>query len=270
VAVPLLSTPVGQAVAEELRPEHGKINTGDATPVAAGVVEIEVGYAPSWTVRRGWGSFDDSATAYDHAFGLQVTWGPIDALDFSLATGYAFVYDAGNDDARPGPTKGHGHLDDSITGRYRFLSTGPLDLAITTGVTLPTGAESSPRLLGTCQGYVSWDSALVTSADAGRATGNLELGVSLPLGPGREEVRAVALANLAGGYHVLAWLQPELELNYERDVSVGSDPEILAVTAGAVAPWGKGNRVSAGVQQAIWGRHTSAFTSASIAYKAAF
>ncbi|MCU0691742.1 MAG: hypothetical protein MUF54_10105, partial [Polyangiaceae bacterium] len=190
----------------------------------------------------------------------------IDDLDVSVETGYARVYDATDHEC----TDGHGHADDAFGIRYRFLGTGAIDVAVATGWTLPTGDRGAPDRLGMSQGYFSWDGTLVASWDAGRATGGFELGGAVPLGADREDADGVVLGNVAAGYHVLDWLQPEVELNYERHVSVGPDPEVLAVTMGVVAPWGEGNRVTAGVQQAIWGRHASAFTGVSIAYKAAF
>jgi len=266
LAALLLPAFVGHASAAEITPEHGKVNTGDATPVGAGVLEVEFGYAPSWARRRGWGSFDESAPAYEHGFGLSLTWGPIEALDLGIETGYALIHD----ESDPEATDGHGHGDGAVGARWRFLSAPSIDLAVTTGATLPTGADGSPRRLAVSQGYFSWDSALVASWDAGRATGNVEVGFSLPLGSDREGARGVMVGNLAFGYHVLEWLQPEVELNYEHELAVGAEADLLASTLGVVVPWGAGNRVTAGVQQALWGQNTAAFTAASLAYKAAF
>ncbi len=254
------------AWAEGFMPEHGKVNTGDATPVGENQVEVEMSYSPSRAVQNGWGSFEDSALAREHLFALAVTWGPSDNLDFRAETGYGYAHEGGDQSRH-----GHGHTDGSLGARCRFLALGQLDLAVTTSLTLPTGEHGASNRLPMSQLYYSWGATLVASADAGRATGNLELGHTLPMGEERGRERGTSLANLAVGYHFLDWLQPEAELNFEHGFAKGGpDANQLAVTLGLVVPWGDGHRITAGVQQAVWGQHCSAFTAGSIAYKAAF
>ncbi|MFC1641977.1 hypothetical protein ACFL5O_04710 [Myxococcota bacterium] len=266
----ILPALVAEAAADEWASEHGKVNTADATPVGARVLELELSYAPSWAWRRGWGSFEDSPAAYEHMLGLSATWGPTDDLDLSLKSGYGFVHEASEGD-HPGIEDGHGHGDAAISARYRFYSTKELDLAAITGFVLPTGADASPgEQLGISQAHFSWDGAVVASSDAGAATANLELGLEVPMGSGRKDLRGVGLANLAGGYHIATWLQPEVELNYQHIFADGPDADLLAATLGVVVPWGAGHRLTAGLQQAVWGHGIPAFTAASMAYKAAF
>lgn len=266
LAALLLPAFAGQARAAEIAPEHGKVNTGDATPVGAGVLEVELGYALSWALRHGWGGFYDSAPAHEHGFGLSLTWGAAEALDLGFATEYALVHDECELEA----TDGHGYGDSAVAARWRFLSAPSIELTVTSGATLPTGADGAPRRLAVSQGYYAWDSTLVASWDAGRATGNLEVGYSLALGSERANAQGVMVGNVALGYHLLEWLQPELEFNHAHELAVGADASRLAVTGGVVIPWGDGHRVTAGLQQAIWGEGTAAFTGASLAYKAAF
>lgn len=270
--VPILLGFIPVAAAEpSLAPEHGKLNTGDATPVGAAVVELEVRMGASRAVRNGWGTLEDSPSA--RAFGLDVsaTWGMLEDLDFSVASGYGW--------AREGGVNGHGHTDMSLSGRYRFLSVKSLDIAATTGLTLPTGADESVEVVGEnerisrlsmSQVYYSWDGAVVASADAGRGTANLQLGFSAPLGPERGDERGLGIGNFAVGYHVTDEIQPELELNYEHSFTSAASANLLSVTAGMVVVWGDGNRITAGVQQAVLGNHTTASTAGSIACKVAF
>ena len=60
---------------------------------------------------------------------------------------------------------------------------------------------------------------------------------------------SVFQANAAFGVHVLPWLQPELELNFESSFGVRS--QVLAATAGVVAPFGAGHRVVAAGEQCV-------------------
>jgi len=259
--------------AEQSGPEHGKLNTSDASPVGAHTTEVEVSYGPSWNL-HGQGDFDRSARGNTHPLGLTVTYGIVDDVDVSVEVGYATAYDSAYDDGSGKIGSAHGQgLTDSATGiRWRFLSRPGLDLALKSGLVLPTGAKSTSTKVGLTQSFWSFENALVTSKDLGAFTANAELGYSFPFGSKRGDERGTLFANLAGGWQVLPWLQPELELNYERSYEAGSAPNAscLYVTGGVVAPFGAGYRISAGVQYAAWGRHTGQSVSGAVAFKAAF
>jgi hypothetical protein len=261
--------------AEQPGPEHGKLNTSDASPVGARVTEVELSYGPSWNLRGG-GDFDRSARGGVYPFGVSVTYGIIDDIDVSVAFGYATIYDSAHDngDGTSGPAHGHGFTDTTAGVRWRLLSSPGygLDLAVKSDLVLPTGADAAPHRIGLSQVYWSFENALVLSKDFGSFTANAEAGYSLPFGSERGDERGTFFANLAGGWQVLPWLQPELELNYEHAYEVGPDPDAncLYVTGGVVAPFGKGYRITGGVQYAVWGRHTGQSVAGTVAFKAAF
>ena len=262
--------------AEEAGPEHGKINTSDASPVGAHVFEVEASYGPSWSLRGG-GDFDRSARGAVYPLGLSVTYGIVDDVDVNVSLGYATVYDSAysGDDSHPvGPAHGHGFTDTTAGLRWRFLSRPDwgLDLAVISDFVLPTGADAAPDRVGLSQVYWSFENALVVSKDFGPLTANAELGYSLPFGSERGDERGTLFANLAGGWQVLPWLQPEVELNYEHSYEASSTPDadLLYLTGGVVAPFGKGYRVAAGAQYAVWGRHTGQSVTGTVAFKWAF
>jgi hypothetical protein len=261
---------------EESGPEHGKINTCDASPVGARATEVEVSYGPTWNL-HGTGDFDRSARGNQHGLGLAVTYGIVDDVDVSLEVGYATVYDSAYDDggARPaGPAHGSGVTDSAAGIRWRFLSNpgAGLDVAVRSGLVLPTGAKASGSRVGLTQSYWSFENALVASKDWGHLTANAELGYSLPFGAKRGDERGTLFANLAGGWQLRPWLQPELELNYGHDYEASPTPatDLLCVTAGIVAPFGEGYRITAGARYAAWGRHTGQSVAATAAFKMAF
>lgn len=254
-------------------PEHGKINTSDASPVDAHATEAELSYGPSWTL-HGEGDFDRAARGHSHALGLAVTYGIVENVDVSVEVGYATAYDSAYDggSGAVGPAHGQGFTDSAAGIRWRFLTRPGLDLAWRSGLVLPTGAKATSTRVGLTQSFWSFENAVVASKDAGSLTANAELGYSLPFGSKRGDDRGTLFANLAGGWQVLPWLQPELELNYERSYEAGSEPgsRCLYVTGGVVVPFGAGYRIIAGVQHAVWGQHTGQSMSGALAFKAAF
>lgn len=259
-------------------PEHGKLNTSDASPVGARTLEVEASYGPSWNL-RGRGGFDRSRRGYTHGLGLAATYGIVDDLDLSMEAGFATLYDSaydhdGDESRPPEPAHGLGLTDTTVGGRWRFLDlkNAGLEVAYLSDLVLPTGARASASRPGLTQLFWSFENALVVSKDWGRLTANAELGFSLPFGPDRGDERGTLFANLAGGWQALPWLQPTLELNYERsyEASAAPDAQLLCVTGGIIAPFGDGYRLSLGAQYAAWGRHTGQFVNGILAFKAAF
>jgi len=119
--------------------------------------------------------------------------------------------------------------------------------------------------------YWSFNQNVVASKDWGKATTNFDVGYALPLGSRRETARGTLSVDIAGGYQMRSWLQPEVELNYGHEfVSGEGDSEVLATTIGLVMPLHERVRVNAGVQQGLWGRNADKATVLSVAVKLAF
>jgi len=264
---------------EEAGPEHGKINTADASPVDPGHVEIEASLA-STHADRFWGNNGKSharGRAKELVLGLAATAGVAADVDVTMSGSYAWLEDDDNDfdpdDGVLGPRRGHDWGDLDLSGRYRFFESEAhhLELAYIGGVTLPTGSDASRKEIGTSQEFWSFNQTLVASKDWGQWTANAAVGYSLPLGEKRQGERGSFNADAAVGYQLLPWLQPEMELNYGHDFHASEDDrEILAVTAGLVMPVNDRLRVNAGVQQGLWGRNTDKVTCLLVAVKLAF
>jgi hypothetical protein len=272
--VPDLARP---ARAEEARPpEHGKIATADATPPGAGVVEVELSYAPTIN-RSGRGEFEPLDEGHVHAVSLAVGYGILDDLDVSLAVAWAFAYDAAwdhdpSDAVPPAPTRTSGPSDTAASLRGRFLSSArrALDAAWTVSAVAPSGRPAGTGAIGLTQERWSVENALVLSKDVGPLTANAELGLSLPFGARGGEDRRVLFANAAVGWQVVPSLQPELEASWHvHEGPARADPASVAITFGIVAPLGSRFRVMAGVQHTVWGRGVGQYTSGALAFKAA-
>ncbi len=265
-------------VGADASPEHSKINTLDASPVDPGHYEIETAYAYT----RAYRAWDKDSSAHrrgftsEQAVGVTVTAGLVTDLDVALSFGHAWIQDKdhdADDDGVPGPKSGQGLGDLGISGRYRFFHSEEqaLDLAYSGGFTLPSGTRGGDFDIGTSQAFWSFDQTLAASKDWGAWTANAALGASLPLGGERGNARGTLTADVAGGYQILPWLQPEVELNYSREViASGDDADLLAVTAGLVMPVHDSLRLLLGVQQGVWGRNADQATTLAMTVTAAF
>jgi len=255
----------------EMAPEHAKLNTADATPVDPGHVELEVGYRYA-RARRFWDSRGKSRSRdlrEENELGLSLTMGVVENLDFNISVPYLWVHDRESDFS-----VGDDAIGDLAAGaRFRFLQSEKhqLQAAVISGLKVPTGTRGSAWRLGTSQEFWSWDNILVLTKDWGRWTANADLGFSLPFGKRRDTARGVFSANLAAGYQVLDWLQPEAELNYAREFFSGeADGQDLSATAGVVMPLSERWRINLGLQQSVWGRNTDKTTTFLLAVKVAF
>jgi hypothetical protein len=248
--------------------EHGKAVAGDASPVDPGVVEAEISYAPAWNnVGHGSGA-TPAADGSVHAISATATFGLVRDVDVKLSGSVVSVFDAAHLHANgAAPRHGTG-VGDAVAGaRWRFLNLPELELAVAGQLVIPVGSRHTDTQIGASQEFWSGRLSLLATKDLGRFTFNAELALGAPLAGDARGLVAVAQTNLAAGYHLARWLQPELELNYQA--SFGLDAHVLAVTAGLVVPWGAGYRLVAAIQQSVYARNTVPTTSALFAYKTA-
>jgi hypothetical protein len=279
--LPLLLATPALAVADALEddaaeaapaPEHGKAATADASPVDRGALEAELGYTPVWNNRGGRAGFDVSDAGRVHALTGTLTYGAAPDVDVKLAGGFGSAYDAAHEHADgSAPRHGGGLTDVAVGARWRFLNLAEraLELAVTADAVIPAGARHTATQVGLTQDFWSARGALVATKDFGALTANAEVALGAPVSGDAGGLRSLAQVNAAVGYQLREWLQPELELNYQHQASLGPDAQVLAVTAGVVAPFGAGHRVVAAVQQGVWGRNTVQTTAAVLSFKTA-
>ena len=280
LACMLAFVPTAQADAsEDIAIEHGKINTADASPVDPGHFEIE----PSFSYSRSERAWDGSGDAHgrglfrEQNIGLSFTAGLVENVDMNISSGYSWIKDNDNDFDEDGeligPFRGENFTDLEVSGRYRFYSNEEqhLEIAYIAGLTIPTGSNSDQDDIGTSQEFWSFNQTLVATKDWGKWTLNGDFGYSLPIGNKREDARGTWNADLALGYQVTSWLQPEIELNYNHDLIANEDDaQVLAVTAGLVMPFNETLRVNVGVQQGVWGENVDKTTTLVTTVKFAF
>jgi hypothetical protein len=252
----------------EAGPEHGKAFTGDATPLEPGRVEVELAYAPSWWATAG---AVDRLSGEQHPLAAALSVGVVPDVDARIVVGWALLHAA--PDAAGAPAHGAGLTDTTVSGRWRFLSLADpaLDLAVSVGVTAPTGTRSTAGQLGTSRESWSVGGALLASADWGRLTAGAELGVSATVGPRLSNDVGLLTCNAAVGYQALPWLQPAVELNYQHEIELGEQPDerVLWATAALVVPL-DAVRVVVGGRFPIWVRDAAVGPMATAAVKLGF
>jgi len=275
-----ISVPSGEASPDEITVEHSKINTADASPVDPGHYEIEPSYSFT-SARRFWngsGNIHSRGGLFqEQNINVSVTRGLVENADVNVSGGYSWLRDNSNnfdeDAGFMGPSTGSNFTDLAVSGRYRFYNNEKqhLEIAYIAGVTIPTGSSSDKDDIGTSQEYWSFDQILVASKDWGQWTLNGDVGFSLPIGNKRRDARGSLIADLALGYQILPWLQPEVELNYGHDYLHGEgDAQTFAVTIGLVMPLNDTWRVNIGIQQGVWGENADKATTGSVSVKYAF
>lgn len=139
------------------------------------------------------------------------------------------------EDGATGLAPGSGPTDVVLSAKWRFLEDASrhLALAFTPALTIPTGARSSEQFLRPGQKFWSLDRRFAVVKDWSPRWNT----------------------NLAVGYVLVPWFQPQVELNYGHDPArVASDTDLFAVTVGAVAPISDGLGARPRIQQGAAGR----------------
>ena len=161
----------------------------------------------------------------------------------------------------------------AVAVRWRFLSLADpsFDLAVSAGVTVPTGTRAAPDHLGTSRESWSLGGSLLASLDRGPFTFGAELGYSAPVGPRTSNDAGLLVCNAAVGYQVVPWLQPELEVNYQHEIELGPQPDerVLWATAALVIPM-DAVRLVVGARFPVWARDADVGPMATAAAKFAF
>jgi len=238
-------------------PETSKLVTQDAPTLGHGVFEFELDYRLLGATRR----LDDDGESKSRGRRRDQTWlatlsyGLTERIDVGIETGWAELVDRDG----PGPSRGDGFTDVSMVLQWEFLrdETRRLSVAYVGGLTSDTGDDTSSHELGPGQGYWSIDQALLVTKSWNRWTTNAELAFFLPVGDDRDGARGTLEANVALGYQLREWVQPELELLWNRERLRGDDdPKRLELVAGLVFSASSRSLILLGGRRTLAGRST--------------
>lgn len=242
-------------------PETAKLFTEDAPPVDPGRTEIEFDYAyfGARQAVNGAGQIRRRGRFSENDFVLRAKHGLVEDLDIAAVVGFTrFV-----DPDLPTESRAPGGLSElSFGAKWRFFAPEKWDFAVSyiPGFSFPIAGRTAPSFLGPPQDFHSFDHKFAMTKNIGRFTASADIGYAIPIGRVGDS-RGNMIADVAVGYQVLPWLQPEVELNWTHSfLRGGGEPDSLAVTAGVLLPFGDRWRVQVGVQQEIFGRNTDITT----------
>ena len=254
VAVVAVAFSIAYARHDESGVEPAKITIEDADTLGRGELELTLEFS-LFRAKREWDSRRRSESrprVSEREIEFELVYGLTDRLDLIFETGYETIRDREGD----GPHRGGGWGDKFIGAKWQFYHDEELDLmlAYVPGFTFPTGRSHSARRIGVSQEYYRFDQKLIATKGWGRWSASAELGFNLPFAS-RGDTRGELIAGAGVGYQVADWIKPVVELNYGREfISGETNPDLLALTVGAVMPLSDHWRLAAGVQRGIYGR----------------
>lgn len=265
--------------------EHSKVATMDATTNDPGQVE----FWGSYMIEGGkfaWksnGEREKRGTYQAQILETQTTVGVFEGVDIGIIEWFQHTLDKENNynevrdltdpdtggpmqDETEGPTHGFGWGDLGVTVHWRVYDSveKKLEIAYIPTIFVPTGRRSNFDHIGSSQGYTTLDNSFAFTKDIGRWNGTANLGYDAPLAYSKSTngYCGTAHANLAIGYQVFRWLQPEAELIYLHDFGGhGQTANLASVVLGAIMPMGDHFRLELGVLQDVFGSNKVQTTS---------
>lgn len=251
---------LGAEHSEEARrryPEPDKLRTEDAEPVEAGEFEVEIQYGYRFTK----GEFNESGErvskprSYRNAVELEAAAGVTNDLELRVGGGWENVRGEGEE---PDKTENVGDVE--VGAKWRFLTADDekLEVAYVPGLSVPLGKHEEDRELNPLRDEWNVSQRLVVTRHWNRDfTTNLEGGFAVPFTGDRKRLRGIGIVNLAFGYRMTPWLQPEFEVNYRHDLYASEvDTNVLAITGGFLVQVVDALRVDVGFFHDVAGRET--------------
>jgi hypothetical protein len=227
--------------------ETAKLITEDALTVDPGKTEVEFGYSFLTTNRT---FTDGNDLAHRTTLAGQV-------LSSNATHGFS-LRDVLQDESKE-LADGLGNV--TINAKWRFFESqgGGVAISWLPGFTAPFGSTDNSTKVAPGQDFWSLDNTLALTFVAERFNLNVDAGYALPIGEKRGDRRGSWIGDVAIGYQLTFWFQPEVEFNYSHDrvASPGGDSELFALTVGAILNLSSSLRLDLGVQQALYGRNTT-------------
>ena len=268
-----------------LEADHSKVVTVDATPNDPGQVELFTSYViqgGKFAWKSNGGRYH-RGTYFNQTVDTQTTLGIYKDIDIGIIQGFEHLLDKENnynevrdsidletgeasEDTTNGPTHGFGFYDLGITGHWRFYHAPEkhLEISYVPTIYVPTGRRSNLDHLGPSQGYTSYDNSVAVTKDIGRWTTTTNLGFNSPLAHLKRtnNYEGSLHTNLAVGYQVLQWLQPEIEAIYAHDFGRhGASANLVSMVLGVIMPVNDHLRFELGLQQDVFGSNKNQTTS---------
>jgi hypothetical protein len=269
---------------QDFEVETAKLITWDTTPNDPGHFEFDTSYNflggnKAWSTDVNRRSRELVTT---HQFEELVFLGIAKNVDLFVGDGFSIQTDKQNNvdefagmldpvtgeqvpDTTQGPSHGHG-LKDMQTGlRWRFYhnESNELGLAYVPLFQIPIGRLGKYEHLAPGQGFTTMDNRLVVTKNFGRASFSANLAYRAPFSNLKKTHNYCGTfnTNIAGGYQIKPWLQPEMEILYNQDFKKnGKGTKLVTMVLGAIVTVNSHLRFDAGLMQDVLGSDVSQTT----------
>lgn len=244
--------------------ETAKLATEDAVPLDPGTWQLALGADGSAASA----AFDEAGRRYDRGGRFQerdlrlgAAYGLRADLEVGMEVGYGWAADASG-----GPRHGADPTDPLLMAKWRFVDRGDgalgLSLALVPELSLPAG--EGPREGEIPIGSRLWGPGLgvVASLTCRSWSFGASVGRDWLQGTTRGDQRGTWHGDLACGWQVLDWLQPEVEIHHLREQTAhgAAAADATSLTAGVQCMVGE-TRFGLGVDQVVAGHATDRTTS---------
>ncbi len=269
---------------EDFEIETAKLVTWDTTPNDPGHFEFDTSYNflggnKAWSTD---GNRRSRELLTTHQFDELIFLGVAKGVDLFVGDGFSIQTDKQNNvdefagmldpvtgeqvpDTTQGPSHGHG-LKDMQTGlRWRFYhnESNGLSFAYVPLLQIPVGRPGKYEHLAPGQNYTTMDNRLVVTKNSGRASFSANLAYRAPFSNLKKTHNYCGTfnANLAGGYQIKGWLQPEVEVLYNKDFNkTGKGTKLVTMVFGVILTATPHLRFDAGLMQDVLGSGTAQTT----------
>jgi hypothetical protein len=241
---------------DAMEAEPAKLNTDDAGTISAGAMEIEL-TATDMHATRAW---DDQGVSHDrgghyHQWGgtFGIAYGLMTDLDVHVTVGYTGIDDYASPEGFP--FRGKGSSDLVLESKWRFMQRDQVEMALKPLATLPTTGHVPEDRLPTTYDHCTLGGMLIVTGSMSSLAITADVGAVRHFRRQDDQPHSSWCLDVACGWQIVSWLQPELEVNYAKLRYQGADlpdMDIWAMTAGFLFPTAMG-RFALGIQQGLRG-----------------
>ena len=235
------------------RYQHSKLFTADPYPVAPGHVQVKTSYF-FVTADRAFGpppGFQPLVPYTEHVGRLAVEAGVARNLDLGVTAGTGVL-----DTPRLSPADTTMHFY-SLFSIWQLWSSQDNQAAIAYTPTFfyVFGRRDNPLLFSPSKNDYAFDNRITLNKDIGalNLTNNLDIGFITIFGDQAPCLTGIFTANLASGYQIGNWLQPEIEIGYFHESIPGLPVTDALLLSGGVLVFYKNFRLEIGGAQVVVG-----------------
>ena len=202
--------------------ESSKLAVPSGSPTDPGHGELGLGLERHRVTR----TFDDSGSAVDRggdaadtALGASLTIGVVEGIDVAVGVDYHRLRDEASD-----PDSGSGLGDLGLGATFRLAQGEHWVVGLLPHIELPIHGDPPDDELATSSDDPTWGVDIAATWESGAFIGSATTGFTRNTGDSAEASDGTIWLGAAVGITVQEWLQPEIDLVYERDLLADDGP----------------------------------------------